>query len=56
MAWREIVSGIDDKDVKDTLIMDYAHPVFVTACDLPNVFKGKLVRGCVKLATIAEGD
>ena len=30
--------------------------MFVTACDLPNVFKDRLVRGCVKLATIAEGD
>ena len=38
------------------LVMDYIHPVFVTACDLPNVFKGRLVRGCVKLATITEGD
>lgn len=56
MAWREIISEIDDKEVKDTLIMDYVHPVFVTACDLPNVFKDRLVRGCVKLATIAEGD
>lgn len=26
------------------------------ARDLPNVFKDRLVRGCVKLATIAEGD
>lgn len=56
MAWREIISGINDKEVKDTLIMDYVHPVFVTACDLPNAFKDRLVRGCVKLATIAEGD
>lgn len=36
--------------------MDYVHPVFVTVRDLPNVFKDRLVRGCVKLATIAEGD
>lgn len=56
MAWREIISEIDDKEVGDTLVMDYVHPVFVTACDLPNVFKDQLVRGCVKLATIAEGD
>lgn len=56
MAWRKIVSEIDTKEVKDTLVMDYVHPVFVTACDLPNVFKGRLVRGCVKLATIAKGD
>ena len=56
MAWQEIVSEIDDKEVKDTLIMDYVHPVFITACDLPNVFKDRLVRGCVKLATIAEDD
>lgn len=26
------------------------------ACDLPNVFKDQLVRGCVKLATVAKGD
>ena len=56
MAWREIISGINDKEVRDTLVMDYVHPVFVTACDLPNVFKDRLVRRCVKLATIAEGD
>lgn len=56
MAWREIISGINDREVRDTLVMDYVHPVFATACDLPNVFKDRLVRGCVKLATIAEGD
>lgn len=56
MAWREIVSEINGKEVRDTLVMDYVHPVFATACDLPNVFKDRLVRGCVKLATIAEGD
>ena len=56
MAWREIVSEIDDKEVRDTLVMDYVRPVSVTARDLPNVFKNRLVRGCVKLATIAEGD
>lgn len=56
MAWREIVSKIDDKEVGDTLAMDYVRPVFVTAYDLPNVFKNRLVRGCVKLATIAGGD
>lgn len=56
MAWQEIVSEIDDKEIRDTLAMDYVHPVFVTACDLPNVFKNRLVRRCVKLAAIAEGD
>lgn len=56
IAWREIISEIDDKEVKDTLVMDYVHPVLVTACDLPNVFKDRLVRGCVKLATISEGN
>lgn len=55
-AWSEIIAGVDDKVLGDTLVMDYVHPVFVTACDLPNVFKDRLVRGCVKLATIAEGD
>ena len=54
-AWSEIIAGVDDKVLRDTLVMDYVHPVFVTACDLPNVFKDRLVRGCVKLATIAEG-
>ena len=56
MAWREIISGINDKKVRDTLVMDYVHPVFIVACDLPNVFKDQLVRGCVKLATVAKGD
>lgn len=56
MAWREAPSEINDKEIRDTLVMDYVHPVFVTACDLPNVFKDRLVRGRVKLATIAEGD
>lgn len=54
-AWREIVAGVDDK-LKSTLIMDYVHPVFAVACDLPNVFKDQLVCGCVKLATVAKGD
>ena len=55
-AWGEIVAGIDDKVLRDTLVMDYVHPVFMVACDLPNVFKDQLVRGCVKLATVAKGD
>lgn len=55
-AWQEIVSGVSEKVLKDTLIMDYVHPVFVAACDLPNVFKDQLVRGCVKLASSAKGD
>ena len=55
-AWSKIIAGVDDKVLRDTLVMDYVHPVFVTAYDLPNVFKDRLVRGCVKLATIAEGD
>lgn len=38
------------------MVMDYVHPVFMVACDLPNVFKDQLVRGCVKLATVAKGD
>lgn len=44
-AWQEIASGVDDKMLKDTLVMDYVHPVFTAACDLPNVFKDQLVRG-----------
>lgn len=55
-AWSEIVSTVEDKVLKDTLVMDYVHPVFVTACDLPNVFKDQLVRGCVKLASVVKGD
>ena len=55
-AWQEIISEINEKVLKDTLIMDYVHPVFVAACDLPNVLKDQLVRGCVKLATSAKGD
>lgn len=56
MAWGEIVAGVDDKVLRDTLVMDYVHPVFMVACDLPNVFKDRLVRGCVKLSTVAKGD
>ena len=26
-AWREIVAGVDDKVLRDTLVMDYVHPV-----------------------------
>ena len=55
-AWRQIVAGVDDKVLRNTLVMDYVHPVFMAACDLPNVFKDQLVRGCVKLATVAKGD
>lgn len=55
-AWQEIVAGVEDKIPRDTLVMDYVHPVFTVACDLPNVFKDQLVRGCVKLATVAKGD
>ncbi len=55
-AWEEIVAEVDDKVMRGTLVMDYVHPVFMVACDLPNVFKDQLVRGCVKLATIAKGD
>lgn len=55
-AWGEIVAEVDDKVTRDTLVMDYVHPVFMVACDLPNVFKDQLVRGCVKLATVAKGD
>ena len=55
-AWRQIVAGVDDKVPRDTLVVDYVHPVFMAACDLPNVFKDQLVRGCVKLATVAKGD
>ena len=36
--------------------MDYVHPVFVTLCDVPNTFKDRFVRGCVKLAAISKGD
>lgn len=56
MAWRKIFSEIRSKEVRDTLAMDYVRPVFVTTYDLPNMFKDRLVRGRVELATIAEGD
>lgn len=56
MAWREIAEEVDRGLLKDTLIMDYVHPVFTVACDLPNVFKDQLVRGCVKLAMVRRGD
>lgn len=56
MAWREIAAEVDGGPLKDTLIRDYVHPVFTVACDLPNVFKDQLVRGCVKLAMVRRDD
>lgn len=55
-AWRQIIDGMDSGVVKDTLIMDYVHPVFIVLCDTPNAFKDQLVRGCVRLAAISKGD
>lgn len=55
-AWREIIKLADDREILDTLIMDYVHPIFLVTCDLPNVFKDQLVRGCVKLASVATGN
>lgn len=55
-AWQKIISRIDSREVRDTLIMDYVHPVFMVLCDTPNTFKDQLVRGCVKLADISRGD
>ena len=55
-AWRPIIDGVDDKVTRDTLIMDYVHPTFTVLCDLPNMFKDRLVRGCVKLASVSKGD
>ena len=55
-AWRPIVDEVDDKVTRDTLIMDYVQPAFTVLCDLPNMFKDRLVRGCVKLASVSKGD
>lgn len=55
-AWQEIIARMDSRVVRDTLIMDYIHPVFMVLCDTPNTFKDQLVRGCVKLAAISKGD
>lgn len=55
-AWLDIIEKIDDRETKNTLVMDYIQPVFEAACDLPNVFKDQLVRGCVKLASVAKDD
>lgn len=55
-AWSSIVTDIDSKDVRNTLIMDYIYPVFRFLSDIPNVFKDQLVRARVKLATISKGD
>lgn len=55
-AWSTIVSDIDSKDVRNTLIMDYVYPVFRFLADIPNVFKDQLVRACVKLAAVSKGD
>lgn len=29
VAWGEIVAGVDDKVLRDTLVMDYVHPVLM---------------------------
>ena len=44
------------RQYNNALFDSVRHPVFMVACDLPNVFKDQLVRGCVKLATVAKGD
>lgn len=55
-AWCEIIKLAGEKEILDTLIMDYVYPIFLVTCDLPNVFKDQLVRGCVKLASVSTGD
>lgn len=55
-AWLVITEKVADKEIRDTLVMDYVQPVFEAACDLPNVFKDQLVRGCVKLASAAKDN
>lgn len=55
-AWRPIIDDADDKVIRDTLIMDYVHPAFTVLCDLPNMFKDRLARGCIKLASVSKGD
>ena len=55
-AWLVITEKVADKEIRDTLVMDYVQLVFEAACDLPNVFKDQLVRGCVKLASAAKGN
>ena len=44
-AWQEIVSKISDIVLKDTLVMDHIHPVFVAACDLPTSLRTNLYGG-----------
>lgn len=55
-VWSDIVTDIDSKDVRNTLVMDYIYPVYRFLSDIPNVFKDQLIRACVKLATISKGD
>lgn len=55
-AWQAIIDEVDDGVIRDTLMMDYVHPTFTVLCDLPNVFKDRLARGCVKLASVSKGD
>jgi hypothetical protein len=55
-VWNEIASQLNSEIIRNTLIMDYVHPVFVVLCDTPNAFKDRLVRGCVKLTAISKGD
>lgn len=56
MAWEEITAEMEGGPLKDTVIMDYAYPVFTALCDIPNTFKDQLVRACVKLSALARGD
>lgn len=56
MAWEEIAAEMEGGPLKDTVIMDYAYPVFIALCDIPNTFKDQLVRACVKLAALAKED
>lgn len=55
-AWEEIASTIDDESLRNSVVMDYVHPVFMVICDIPNTFKDRLACGCVKLASLAKGD
>ena len=56
MAWSKVVSEIEGGTFQNTLLMDYVHPVFVVACDLPITFKDQFARGCAKIAAISKGN
>lgn len=53
LAWVELLNGVEDKALRDTVTVDYVEPVFRTLVDLPLAFKDQLVKATVKLSILA---